>query len=222
MGLFNAGEVSEPSDSYLLSSSFSGLNQWLIDHTGNIFTLALAVILLFTCVKFISKLLYDILIGKAKNKFETTVFSNTFRSFGWGLLLTSATQSSSLTTSLIVPLVATGKVKLRSAFQFILGANIGTTITALLAAVFQSEAALNIAIVHFLFNTSGVIIFLLIPFASGIPVYLAGKIGDYMLRLRIVGFAYILITFFLLPFTLIYSSRGFEKKTDLMEINAER
>jgi len=201
---------------------FKTINTWLINHTGNIFTLVLGVLSLFICIKFISSLLYNILIGKTKKKFETTVFSNTFRSFSWGLFLTSAAQSSSLTTSLIVPLVATGKVNMKRAFQFILGANIGTTITALLAAVFQSDAAISIALVHLLFNTFGVLLFLFIPFCSNFTVFLAQKIGEYTLRMRIVGFAYILLTFFLLPFTLIYLSRGLEKKADNTEVTSER
>lgn len=200
---------------------FSTINHWIVDHLGGIIGVLLSIILLFVCLKFISKLLYDILIGRAKKQFETTVFSTTFRSFGWGLLITSIAQSSSLTTSLIVPLVATGKVKLKRAFQFILGANIGTTITALLAAIFQSEAAISIALVHLLFNTIGVIIFLFIPAAGRIPVFLAKKMGLYTLKLRIVGFAYILMMFFLLPFTLIYFSRGFENQPDTVEMNSE-
>ena len=123
-GLFNSKEMIQSTGSYDLSTAFSGINQWLIAQTSSVFTLIFAFVLLFICIKFISKLLYDILIGRTKRKFETTIFSTTTRSFGWGLLLTSAAQSSSLTTSLIVPLVATGKVKLKRAFQFILGANI--------------------------------------------------------------------------------------------------
>ena len=118
-------------------------------------------------------------------------------------------------------LVATGKVKLTRAFQFILGANIGTTITALIAAVFQSQIAIEIALVHLLFNTVGVLIFLCIPYLSKLLVYAAEMMGQYTLRLRIVGFVYILITFFLFPFTLIYVSKGFEKQNDSLEISSE-
>lgn len=200
---------------------FAPINSWIVNKTGGVIGLILSVILLFTCLKFISKLLYNTLIGKTKKKFETTVFSNTFKSFGWGLLITSAAQSSSLTTSLIVPLVATGKVKLKRAFQFIMGANLGTTITALLAATFQSEAAISIALVHLLFNALGVTLFLLIPFLAKIPVFLAKKMGVFTLRVRIIGFAYILIMFFLLPFTLIYASRGVGE-SDTSEIRTER
>lgn len=199
---------------YSFTSFFQTISHWLLTHTGSIFALLLSILLLFICLKSISKLLYNLLIGRAKKQFETTVFSNTARSFGWGLLITSAVQSSSLTTSLIVPLVATGKVNLKRAFQFVLGANIGTTITALLAALFQSEAALSLALVHLLFNLVGVILFLLVPYISNLPVYLANQMGFFTLRLRMVGFAYILIAFFLVPFTLIYFSQGIDKRTE--------
>ncbi len=202
-------------------SLFNGLNNWLISNLGAVVTLILAFSLLFYSIKFLSKLIYNLLIGRARDRFQTTVFKNTFLSFGWGLLLTSAIQSSSLTTSLIVPLVATSKVKLKRAFQFILGANIGTTITALLAATFQSEAAINLAIVHLLFNLIGVLIFLFIPFLRSLPVFLARKLGSFTLQLRIAGFAYILVAFFLIPFALIYFSSSLESNQVSMEISAE-
>lgn len=196
------------------------INGWIVMKTGAILGLSLSIIVLFICIKFISKLLYQNLIGKRKKQFETTVFSNTFRSFGWGLLITSAVQSSSMTTSLIVPLVATRKVKLRRAFQFILGANIGTTITALIAALTQSEAAINIALVHLLFNALGVLLFF-IPYLFNLIIYISQKMGDLTLRVRVIGFAYILFMFFMIPFTLIYASKGFEKEIDSREISLE-
>lgn len=184
----------------------SVFDQFLIGTLGAVVTLIISVALLFGSVKLISNILYNKLIGKAEDQLKR-FFGNTFRSFGWGLLLTSVIQSSSLTTSLIVPLVATGKVKLRRAFQFILGANLGTTLTALIAATFKSEAAVSLAIAHFLFNFIGVIIFLFVPYIASIPTYLADTLGKITMRYRIIGFAYILVVFFLLPFTLIYFSK---------------
>lgn len=218
--LIDLQSTGNQSSFYSLPLLLKSFNIWLLEHSNAVITLILSIALLLICIKFISKFLYNILIGKTKKKFETTVFSTTFRSFGWGLLITSVAQSSSLTTSLIVPLVATGKVKLKRAFQFILGANIGTTITALLAAIFQSEAAISIAVVHFLFNIIGVSLFLFIPPIAKIPVFIAEKMGEYILRMRIIGFTYILATFFLLPFTLIYFSRGFESKPDSSEMTS--
>lgn len=200
-------------------SLFDFVNGAIVSFTGPIIGLLIAVVLLFGCIKLISKWLYSILIGTAKDRFENVVFKTKMRSFGWGLVLTSIAQSSSLTTSLIVPLVATSKVKIKRAFQFILGANIGTTITALLAALFQSEAAISLAIVHLMFNLIGVVIFLFIPFTSNLPVYLAKKFGKMTVKARIIGFAYILVAFFLLPFTLIYLTKATDKPATTTEVN---
>ncbi|MFK7951935.1 MAG: Na/Pi symporter [Ekhidna sp.] len=200
-------------------SVFDFINQFIVGFTGPIIGLLLAALILFGCIKLISKWLYTMLIGTTKDRLENVVFKTKMRSFGWGLVLTSVAQSSSLTTSLIVPLVATSKVKIKRAFQFILGANLGTTITALLAALFQSEAAISLAIVHLLFNLIGVVIFLFIPFTSNLPVYLAKKFGRMTVKARIIGFAYILVAFFLLPFTLIYLTKTSDKPVSTTEIH---
>ncbi|MEQ9049246.1 MAG: Na/Pi symporter [Marinoscillum sp.] len=203
-----------------------GGNQ-LIKWFGPVVLLIASVVLLFYIVKKISNILYDKLIGNAQSRFESIAFQNTFKSFGWGFLLTSVIQSSSLTTSLIVPLAATGKVKLKRAFQFIMGANLGTTITALLAALFKSEAAISLAIAHFLFNSIGVLIFLTIPFFGRIPLYLSDKLGAISLKYKVTAFAYILVVFFLLPFTLIYFSKSgnmasYEHKQPSIELTSNK
>ncbi|WP_462247582.1 Na/Pi symporter [Ekhidna sp.] len=207
--------------SFGFASIFETSTDWILNTLGPIISLLIGILLLFACIKFISKWLYKILIGRTKDRFENVVFKNKFRAFGWGLVITSVAQSSSLTTSLIVPLVATGKVKVKKAFQFIMGANIGTTITALLAAIFQSEAAISLAIVHLLFNLIGVIVFFFMPYLSQVPVYLAKKMGLLTTQARLIGFAYIFMAFFLLPFTLIYISQSSEKGSDSIEVKVE-
>ncbi len=185
---------------------FTPLENLLLEFLGPIILLFLSVFLLFGTIKFISSLLYDRLIGPARRNLDQYFFGSQAQSFGWGLLFTGIVQSSSLTTSLIVPLVATGKVKADKAFQFILGANLGTTITAILAALFKSEAAISLAIAHFMFNLVGVMIFLIIPAVNRIPTFLSDRLGYYTLKNRLIGFVYVLVTFFLLPFSLIYFS----------------
>lgn len=221
--VFNVKSESTPLETggFGFASVFESCTEWLIGNLGPVITLILGVILIFVCIKLISKWLYKILIGRTQDRFENAIFKTRYRAFGWGLVITSLAQSSSLTTSLIVPLVATGKVKIKKAFQFIMGANIGTTITALLAAIFQSEAAISLALVHLLFNLSGVILFFLIPYFSKIPVYLAKRMGKVTMQIRLVGFAYILLAFFLLPFTLIYIYENTEKSPDQVEIKTE-
>lgn len=199
-----------------MQMNLSGLNvfflnpvsEWiveLVDH--KLIILAISVILLFLSIKLFSGFSYKLLIGQSKDKIRHYVFSNPLKSFSWGLLLTGAVQSSSITTSLMVPLVATRKLSLTSVFPFIMGANIGTTITALLAGLLKSEAAISLAMAHVLFNFIGVLVFL--PFTSlrSIPEFLAKNLGYYASSKRIVVFFYILVIFFIIPFILIYLSK---------------
>jgi len=123
------------------------------------------------------------------------------------LLTTAAIRSSTITTSLVVPLVAKKIIKLRQAGAFILGANIGTTITAFMASTFNSNAAISIALTHFLFNFIGILLFFRTPYLKEIPFKAATSLGKLTLRNRLVGFMYLLLVFFLIPFSLIYFSQ---------------
>mgnify|MGYP006266676395 CR=1 FL=1 len=168
------------------------------------FLVIFSFVLLFTSIRIVARSLYSSLIGESRNKLQQYAFKNRGKSFLWGGILTAAVQSSSITTSLMVPLVATGKTTLKRAFPFIMGANLGTTVTAMIAAVFRSQAALDIALAHFLFNLIGVMLFLIVPALSQVPVLLSGAIGRITLIHRIYGFLYLIIMFFLIPFLLIY------------------
>ena len=171
-------------------------NSWLL--------LIIAFSMLFLSIKYISTIISRSLIGESKDKLKQYIFRSPYKSFAWGGALTAAVQSSSITTSLIIPLVATGKVSLPKSFPFIIGANIGTTITALIASLFTTEVAVSIALVHLLFNLFGVLVFL--PFSSvrRLPVIVAAYFGRLTMHNRLVGFLYIILMFFIIPFLLIY------------------
>lgn len=88
-----------------------------------------------------------------------------------GLVLTILVQSSSATTSLVVPLAALGLFDVRRIFPFILGTNLGTTVTALLAATSGAgepgfHAGLTVALSHLYLNALGVLLAVSIP---GLP-----------------------------------------------------
>ncbi len=187
---------------FVLSRSAGSYIIHLIDNPWIL--LLLSIVLLFTTIKVMSKLIYSSLIEEPKDKLQTYIFSNPFHSFAWGSGITAAVQSSSITTSLIIPFVATGRVSLKRAFPFIIGANIGTTVTALIAALFKSEAAVSIALVHLLFNLLGVLLFLPFPAIRNIPVSMAAWFGTLTQRNRLWAFLYILLLFFVVPFILIY------------------
>jgi sodium-dependent phosphate cotransporter len=196
-------------DFSFLGGRFEVLVTLLKELINNGFLLGLlSIVLLFGSILFFRKVITQILGFSSPEKFQRFFFKNTFKSFAWGLLTTAAIRSSTVTTSLVVPLVAKKVVKLKSAVPFILGANIGTTVTAFIAATFNSNAAISIAIAHFLFNLIGVLIFLPIPFVKDLPLRLANGLGRLTLRYRLVGFSYLFFTFFFIPFLLIYLSKG--------------
>jgi sodium-dependent phosphate cotransporter len=108
---------------------------------------------------------------------------------------------------LTVPLVASNRATLQKVFPFLIGANVGTTITALIAALSQNEIALAIAICHVIFNLAGVLIFFPIEYIRNIPVQLAEKLGHMSQNNRMVGLMYILVVFFMVPMIFMMFSR---------------
>jgi sodium-dependent phosphate cotransporter len=172
-------------------------------NNNGILLLIASVILLFCSIKYITFLFKKLMIGESQKKIDKYVFGSPGKSLLWGIGLTGAIHSSSATTSLIVPLVAADKLSVKKAFPFIIGANIGTTITALIASISKSEAALSIALAHVLFNVIGALIFYPIPAVRNIPVQLARYLGTLTVKNRLIGLVYLVLTFFLIPFLLI-------------------
>jgi len=118
-----------------------------------------------------------------------------------GIAVTVAVQSSTITTSILVPLVAAGILTLRNAYPITVGANIGTTITALIAslAVLRPEG-LTIALVHLGFNLTATLAIFVIPVIRMVPVRLAEGIAEIAVRRRSVVFIYGAALFLVLPF----------------------
>ena len=116
-----------------------------------------------------------------------------------GVVVTAAVQSSSVTTSLLVPLAAAGLISVQQAFPVTIGANIGTTVTALLASLGGTSAGLSIALVHLGFNIAGALIFLPFPVMRRIPVRMAEWLVELTRRSRLYGVAYVVSLFFGLP-----------------------
>jgi sodium-dependent phosphate cotransporter len=110
---------------------------------------------------------------------------------GVGLATTVAVQSSSITTSILVPMVGSGILTVRNAFPITLGANLGTTITALLAALaVDLRAGLVIALVHTLFNLSAIVLIYPIQAIRAVPVRLAEALADRAAQNRMVVVVY--------------------------------
>ncbi|WP_373520058.1 Na/Pi symporter [Aquiflexum sp.] len=184
------------------------LTNWIVDFINSpIISLVIAVVLVFVSIKYLSVTVFKTFVSKNYNNLSKHIFRRPYVAFLYGMFFTAAVQSSTVTTSLIVPAVANRKVSLVKVFPFIIGANIGTTITAAIAAIYKTDAAISIAIVHFLFNLFGALIFMPFSGVRNIPVKIATFLGKESVKSRIVGFAYIILTFFLVPFLLIYFNK---------------
>lgn len=121
----------------------------------------------------------------------------------FGAVATVMVQSSSITTSLLVPLAGAGLITLNQAFPVTLGANVGTTVTALLASMAVSganaQAGIIIALVHLLFNVTGIVMIYPIPAVREIPLGLARWFAGVARRSRGWAVVYIVVLFYGLP-----------------------
>ncbi len=117
-----------------------------------------------------------------------------------GLVITISVQSSSITTSIMIPLAAAGVVTLRNIYPVTLGANVGTTITALLAALATSRPeALTVAIVHTLFNVGGIVLLYPMPYVRDIPIRLAENLAKIAINRRVAAVVYVVVVFIVVP-----------------------
>lgn len=92
----------------------------------------------------------DVFINFSRNPFLGVVA---------GAVVTAILQSSSVTTGMVLALVAVNLVDLRGAIPLVLGCDIGTCVTALLASIGTNLSARRAAFAHLIFNVTGVVIF---------------------------------------------------------------
>ncbi len=117
-----------------------------------------------------------------------------------GLVITIAVQSSSITTSILIPLAGAGVITLRNAYPVTLGANVGTTITALLASLAASSPeSLTVALAHTTFNVLGILLLYVLPFARDLPIRGAELLADVAVERRTAAVAYVAFVFIVLP-----------------------
>jgi len=164
--------------------------------------LTLALVSLFVTLAFLVRFLKSIMIGRVEKMIHNVLFATPFRAFVLGVIVTAAVHSSSIATSLLVPLAAGGILSLETLFPFTLGANIGTTLTALFASLVTGvPVAVTTAFAHFSFNVLGCCFFF--PLRR-IPIGAARFFGDLAYRNRVWAFVYIIVVFYTVPGVIIF------------------
>ena len=120
-----------------------------------------------------------------------------------GLFVTILVQSSSITTSALTPLVGVGVINVERMYPTVLGANIGTCITGVLAALAADGAklylTLRVACSHLLFNISGIILWYVVWPLRSWPIEAAKFLGNTTAQYRWFALAYLVVCFFLMP-----------------------
>lgn len=195
------GAVVDPTSEFISS--------WLLRDSGTM-TLVVGIGLLMLSLKLLVDFLKTAMSERAEQVLHGTLFRSAWAAILAGTLMTVMVQSSSITTSVIVPLVGAGVVTLEQLFPFTIGANIGTTITAMLAALSTANpAAVTVAFAHLFFNCSAALLIYVPPFMRAIPLALARALGRLGSRNRLAAAAYILVVFFGLPLLMLFLSGVF-------------
>ena len=175
---------------------------------NDIFYLILSVFITFLMLYSIVKLLKSLVLKKIEGFFDQYIFNTALKAMLFGVIITIMVQSSSITTSLVVPLAGAGVLTLRQIFPFTLGANIGTTVTALLAAITGTVSALVAAFSHLLFNITGIVIIYCIPALRNIPLKCAEIISEQAVTKKYLPLLYLFFIFVLVPLCIIYFGRA--------------
>lgn len=170
--------------------------------------LVLALVMLFLALKYLTTVIRSLVIARLEAFFDTHIFKTWVRAMFFGVAITVMVQSSSITTSLVVPLAGAGILTLQQIFPYTLGSNIGTTITAILASLVSATIApVSVAFAHLLFNIFGILVIWPIPAVRQFPMKLATYFSSLAVKNRTFPLLYVIIVFFIIPISLIFIAR---------------
>ena len=188
----------------------SGMLSALPSVYPGVFKILIGIGLIVLSITYMGRIMKSLMVGKAKEILHRSIGKGPLSGITSGALMTVLVQSSSTTTSLVVPLVGSGILKAKDIYPFTLGANVGTCITALIAALgvvgVNAGFALQIAIVHLLYNVIGVTLIYGLPMLRNIPLDLSYKLSVMVADTKLYGVAYIGGLFSCMPLGIIFAS----------------
>ncbi len=172
---------------------------------GNpVMLLILTIVLTYGTLIALVKLLKSMVLTKVEAFFDRVLFRDWKIAMVFGFFLTVAVQSSSIPTSLAVPLAGAGVLKLIQVYPFNLGANVGTTISAFLAALATGEQLPVVAaFAHTSFNILGILLIWTIPAVRHIPLRIAMALGEKCAKSRYIPIGILAGVYFVGPIILI-------------------
>lgn len=192
-----------------------GVSTIFTDSTAHAVALiVVSIVLIFFALTFIVKVMKSLMIGRLE-RFMRRVLSRgrmgKINAIGIGAGVTVAVQSSSITTSIMVPMAGAGLLRLYQVFPVTVGANIGTTVTALLASMAVSgegaAVARQIALVHLLFNVVAMLILYVPRPIRKWPMHAAQRLAKLAVENKVLAMAYVVGMFYGIPALLVFLFR---------------
>lgn len=202
-----------------LKSSVSGIKTAIAPFAedkavANTVLILVSIALIFLALTMIVKVMRMLVVGRLQRTVHTVLnrgASGLTAAFGLGIMITILVQSSSITTSIMVPLAGAGIVRLWQVFPVTVGANIGTTVTALIASLAvtgsQADPARQIALVHLLFNLAGTLLFYVPKVTRRYPMFFAHRLARLAVQNRTLAILYVVAAFYGVPALLVYLTR---------------
>merc|ERR1711871_416528 len=173
--------------------------------------LFISILGLCICLYALVKTLQAMVMASSTALIKKATNINPYLAIVVGIGITILVQSSSITTSVLTPLVGLDIIKLEAMLPLTLGANIGTTGTALLASMVSDKPeSVQIALCHFFFNIFGILIWFPVPFMREIPLRGARTLGWLTRKNRAFPAVYIIMMFVIFPLILLGTSTLFE------------
>lgn len=186
------------SGSLMKSGMFAGGS--MTDGIAGFLIFVIAIVLICVCLILLVKFLRYLVGAAAKSSIRAAFGQGALVNIFLGVVITVSVQSSSITTSTLVPLAASGLILLEQMFPIVLGANIGTTCTALLAAMAVDKVeGLELALVHLCFNLTGILMIYPYEPIRQYPLNAARWLGDEVALRTWIAPAYLFIVFVFVP-----------------------
>ena len=182
-------------------------------YVGALLVVVVGIAMIFVAIRFLSRLLKVLMVGRARDALMVAVDRGPLRAMLTGFGVTVMTQSSTVTNTILVPFVGTGAITPKQVYPVTLGANLGTTLTALLAAFAvtgsNAKTGLQTALVHIVYNVAAVAVIFGIPFLRRIPLRCAAWLADRSVDSKRFLATYLVVVFIVLPMSVILLSLVF-------------
>ena len=182
------------------------LDEWeMTDNGAGTFLTVVSLISLCSCLFCIVYMLQIIVKGTAARILRRVVGFNGYLNIVIGMFITIMVQSSSITTSTLTPLAAVGLINLEDMLPLTLGANIGTTLTGIMAATVVTSnpvQAWQVALCHLFFNIFGILVWYPVPIIRKVPLDGARFLGKMTTNPKwgkVFPLVYTFVVFFIIP-----------------------